>query len=101
MVAWLRMLNRNPRYKVMDENIKPVAIAYTFMNEVPAIIENSEQRLRQDEEEINAALTEQLNSFKKELADIEEEFKRIKGFGVKTHASKYLEDIDKLNQRIK
>jgi len=42
LVDWLMMLNRNPRYKLIEDNIKPVTLAYTYINEITFIIETSE-----------------------------------------------------------
>lgn len=39
MIEWLMMLNRNPRYKPSQENIKPVQLAYGNINDITQIIE--------------------------------------------------------------
>ena len=42
MIEWLMMLNRNPRQRQLEENIKPVTIAYGYIDEIVQIIEVSE-----------------------------------------------------------
>jgi len=46
LVEWLMMLNKNPRYKLIEDNIKPVTQAYNYINDITFIIEASEQKLK-------------------------------------------------------
>jgi chromosome segregation ATPase len=69
MIEWLMMLNRNPRYKSNEENIKPVTIAYNYINDIVSIIETSENKLKAERLEIENALMEQTRNFAKELEE--------------------------------
>ena len=44
LIEWLQMLNRNPRFKLQEENIKPITIAYEYINQMGQMIENGEQK---------------------------------------------------------
>ena len=50
------MLNKNPRYKLQEENIKPVTFAYNYVNDIGQIVEGGEQRLKVERVEIENAL---------------------------------------------
>ena len=52
LVEWLMMLNKNPGYKLIEDNIKPVTLAYNYINEIVQIIETSEQKLKQERVDI-------------------------------------------------
>jgi hypothetical protein len=58
LIEWLMMLNRNPRYKLQEENIKPVTFAYGYINDIGQIIEGAEQKQKQESLEIEKALFE-------------------------------------------
>ena len=59
MIEWLQMLNRNPRYKLQEENIKPVSFAFNYVNDIIQIVDAGEQRLRLERIEIENALEAQ------------------------------------------
>jgi dynein heavy chain len=101
MVQWLMMLTRYPKYKILEDNIKPVALAYTHMNDIPVIIYNAENKLRTERDDIENQLVEEKNQFDNELKSIDEEIKKVKGFQVRNHASKYVEEIAELQKRLK
>lgn len=42
LVEWVMMLNRNPRQKQQEENIKPVVLAFHYVNDIVQIIDASE-----------------------------------------------------------
>lgn len=56
MIEWLMMLNRNPRQKQLEENMKPVTIAYGYIDEIVTILETSDAKLRGDRLEIESGL---------------------------------------------
>jgi hypothetical protein len=65
MVEWLMMLNKNPRQKQGEENssIKPVTIAYGYIDEIVTIIDSSNQKINQDKNELESALFAQITAF--------------------------------------
>jgi hypothetical protein len=67
MVEWLMMLNKNPRQKQGEENssIKPVTIAYGYIDEIVTIVDSSNQKIYQDKTEIENALFAQIDAFAK------------------------------------
>jgi len=58
VIEWLRMLHRNPRYKLLEEYLKPVTFAFEYINQIVQIIEMSENKLKQERTEIENALEE-------------------------------------------
>lgn len=58
MVDWLMMLNRNPRQRQLEENMKPITIAYGYIDEIVQIIEAGEQKLKGERVEIENGLME-------------------------------------------
>lgn len=58
MVEWLMMLNRNPRQRQLEENMKPITIAYGYIDEIVQIIETGEQKLKGERIEIENGLME-------------------------------------------
>lgn len=101
MVAWLMMLNTYPRYKLIEDNIKPVALAYNYMNEIPMIIETSDQKLKQERDEIENALMEQIGNFNRDIEDVKAQVSNLKNNNLKQYAQKYVNEINDLNNRLK
>lgn len=58
VIEWLMMLHRNPRYKLVDENLKPITTAYDNIRQIAQIIEVSENKLKQERTDIENALEE-------------------------------------------
>jgi hypothetical protein len=58
MIDWLMMLNRNPRQRQLEENMKPITIAYGYIDEIVQIIETGEQKLKGERVEIENGLME-------------------------------------------
>jgi hypothetical protein len=58
LIEWLMMLNRNPRKQQLEENIKPVVLAYGYVDDIVNIIEMSDQKLRTERQEIEKQLGE-------------------------------------------
>ena len=67
LVDWLMMLNRNPRYRLIEDNIKPVAIAYNYVNEIVQIIEINDQKLKGERTDIENTLMEDQKKFVKDI----------------------------------
>lgn len=63
MVEWLMMLNKNPRQRQIDDNIKPVTLAYSFVDEIVQIVETSERKLNDERKEIENMLMSQKANF--------------------------------------
>ena len=58
MIEWLMMLNRNPRQRQLEENMKPVTIAFVLVDEIELFIENKDHLLKGDKTEIDNALAD-------------------------------------------
>jgi hypothetical protein len=58
MIEWLMMLNRNPRQRQLEENMKPVTIAFVLVDEIELFIENKDHLLKGDKLEIDNALAD-------------------------------------------
>jgi hypothetical protein len=56
MIEWLQMLNKNPRQRQVEENIKPVTFAYSYINEIVDIIDTSDKKLNEERKEIENLL---------------------------------------------
>jgi hypothetical protein len=44
MIEWLMMLCRNPRQRQVDDNIKPITLAYSFIDEMNSIIDSADRQ---------------------------------------------------------
>ena len=58
VIEWLMMLHRNPRYKLVDENLKPITTAFDNIRQIGQIVDTTEMKLRQERTEIENALEE-------------------------------------------
>lgn len=70
-MEWLLMLNRNPRCKLTEENIKPITNAYAYVNEIVSIIETADGKLKQERVDIENGLMEEIRKFQKEIEDVQ------------------------------
>lgn len=68
LIEWLMMLNRNPRKQQLEENIKPVVLAYGYIDDIVNIIDVSEQKLKTERLEIENNLMEQIKNFEKNIS---------------------------------
>jgi len=100
LIEWLMMLNRNPRYKLQEENIKPVTFAYNYINDIGQIIEGGEQRLKQERVEIENALEEQKRNLQREINEVEQQVLEFKDHDMIRKAPKYSDQIDEINRTL-
>ena len=57
------MLNRNPRCKLTEENIKPITNAYAYVNKIVSTIETADGKLKQERVDIENGLMEEIRKF--------------------------------------
>jgi hypothetical protein len=91
LIEWLMMLNRNPRYKLQEENIKPVTFAYGYINDIVQIIEGAEQKQKQESMEIEKALFEQIHTLQRDITEVEGQVSEFKDNENIRKAPKYSE----------
>ena len=58
VIEWLMMLHRNPRYRLVDEHLKPITTAFDNIRQIAQIIEMSENKLKQERTDIENSLEE-------------------------------------------
>lgn len=78
MIKWVEFLNHYPRFRMNDDNMKPIQNSFKFMNQMPSIMEKAEQKLKGERLEIENALMDQLRRFDQKIKDSKagvEEFK--------------------------
>ena len=75
------MLNNNPRLRQTEDQMKPVLIAFTYINEISTHIETAEKKLREERKDIEKGLSIQIKEFNKNL---EETAAIIKGYEKKS-----------------
>lgn len=78
MIEWLMMLNKNPRFKLIEELFKPVTFAFQFINEIVQIIETSEQKLKQERVDIENQVVEQQKNFVREIEEMKSQVNSFK-----------------------
>ena len=78
LIEWLMMLNRNPRKQQLEENIKPVVLAYGYVDDIVNIIEMSDQKLRAERQDIEKQLGEQIANFKSDIKNVDKEATEFK-----------------------
>lgn len=71
------MLNNNPRLRQTEDQMKPVSMAFIYVNEISFHIENAEKKLREERKDIEKGLSMQIKEFTKNL---EETGALIKGY---------------------
>jgi hypothetical protein len=91
LIDWLQMLNKNPRYKLQDDNMKPIGQAYTYINEMGLILENGQQKFVAESLEIEKDLFEQIKNLNNSLADVEGQVAEFKDNEMIRKAPKYSE----------
>ena len=84
MIDWLSMLNNNPRLRQTEDQMKPVSMAFTYVNEISFHIENAEKKLREERKDIEKGLSLQIKEFNKNL---EETAATIKGYEKRIYVS--------------
>jgi hypothetical protein len=90
VIEWLMMLYRNPRYKLDVEFMKPVTIAFTYINEIVSIIDQSENKLKNERLEIENHLEDQKKTFVKDLAALDGEVLEFKDYDILRKAEIYM-----------
>jgi len=70
MIQWLIFLNQNPKFRMNDENMKPIQNAFKQMNQIASIIEKAEQKLKQERTEIENGLMAQMRKFTTKMDDV-------------------------------
>jgi len=70
MIQWLIFLNQNPKFRMNDENMKPIQNAFKQMNQIASIIEKAEQKLKQERTEIENGLMAQMRKFTSKMDDV-------------------------------
>jgi len=78
LIEWLMMLNRNPRYKILEDNTKPVANAFSWIDDIVQIIDSSENKLKQERLEIENNLMDQIKNFQKDLEEVKSQVSQFK-----------------------
>ena len=100
LIEWLMMLNRNPRYKLQEENIKPVTFAYGYINDIGQIIEGAEQKQKQESLEIEKALFEQISTLQRDITEVEGQVNEFKDNDMIRKAPKYSEQIEEIKKTL-
>jgi hypothetical protein len=77
MIEWFMFLNQNPKYKMLEENFKPIHSAFKAMGWIPTAIEKAENKLKQERTDIENGLMSQMRSF---VAKIEETKQLVHAF---------------------
>jgi len=94
------MLNKNPRYKLQEENIKPVTFAYNYVNDIGQIIEGGEQRLKVERVEIENALEAQKRTLQADSNEIEAQVLEFKDNDMARKAPQYSRQIEEINKQL-
>lgn len=100
MIEWLMLLNRNPRQRQLEENMKPVTIAYGYIDEIVQIVEGSEQKLKQDRNEIENGLMDQVKNFQKEIDETKKNVTDYKDHNNQKKVDEYRRNIDEIKTKL-
>ena len=94
------MLNKNPRYKLQEENIKPVTFAYNYVNDIWAIVESGEQRLKVERVEIENALEAQKRTLQQDINEVEAQVLEFKDNDMARKAAIYSRQIEEIQKQL-
>lgn len=72
------LLNDNPRFKIQEDQMKPVAQAFVWVDDIVTIVSQSEDKLKGERTDIENGLLDQVKSFQKDLDDVKEECNKFK-----------------------
>lgn len=69
LIQWLVMLNKNPKYKTPEDLFKSVQYAFKHVNMMNGIIDKAETKLKNERNEIENAMMDQIKRFETKIND--------------------------------
>jgi len=101
MMEWFMFLNANPKYKMLEDNSKPIMLAFKAMGYIPSNIEKAAVKLRGERTDIENALMAQVGRFAAKIAETEGEVKAFKDCSNQRKAGEYVKKINDINATLK
>jgi len=80
--------------------MKPVTIAYGYIDEIVQIVEGSEQKLKQDRNEIENGLMDQVRNFQKEIDDTKKNVIDYKDHNNQKKVDEYRRNIEEIKAKL-
>jgi chromosome segregation ATPase len=100
LIQWLVMLYNNPRYNVLDEDVKHIATAFSWANKIDEYIDSNEGRLKKEREELEKKTIEKKKNFAETLEDISKEVEKFRELNDQRQEAQNNDNIAMLNKRL-
>lgn len=100
LIEWLMLLYGNPRYRVVDEQTKSVIQAYNQTQKINQMIDQQENKLKQERNEIDESLRKQKSDFTELIKTIVADLDTVKNYENKRKEEEHNKKIAEINQTL-